>query len=104
VLKKYFFRKNWGIDIYVSDEEMLEYLKDFLDKDVFMYRGEITFGYKKLAEFDKDTFSDGIERIRGTVVVDFVSRLKGKKLTRLKVEDVNGIKINNEQYTKAIRT
>jgi superfamily II DNA or RNA helicase len=103
VLKKYFFRKTWGIDKEISDDEMREYLKNFLDKEVFMYRGELTFGYKKLADFDNDTFSDGKEKVRGTVIVDFVNRLTGKKFTRLKVEDINDIKINNDQYTKAIK-
>ena len=103
VLKKYFFRKTWKINKDISADEMLEYLKNYLDKEIYLYRGELILGYKKLAEFDKDTFSDGKERVRCKVVVEFVSKLISKKLTELKISDVDNIKISNEQYIKAIK-
>jgi hypothetical protein len=103
VLKKYFFRKTFGIGSKCSDNTMRQYLEDYLDKEIYFHRYNVSFGYKKLDKYNVDTFSDGKEKRRIAIITDFVNRLTGKEDNQLDDDKLIDVRINNNQYVKAIK-
>ena len=103
VLKKYFFRKTFGIKSNCSKDDMRMYLYDYLDKEVNLHRYNVMFGYKQLSNYETDTFSDGKEKLRIAIITEFVNMLTGDDVDQLDDDDLIDVKINNKQYTKAIK-
>ena len=102
VLKKYFFRKTFGIKSNCSKDDMRVYLYGYLDKEVNLHRYNVMFGYKQLGNYDTDTFSDGKEKRRIAIITEFVNMLTGDDVDQLDDDNLIDVKINNKQYTKAL--
>lgn len=64
VLKLDKFKKTFKIDNKVKGDNLKQQLETYLGKESSLYKTEALFGYKKLPNFDVDTFNDGKERTR----------------------------------------
>lgn len=102
ILKKYYFMKAMGFPKNTPPLLMAGMIEYFLGKEYKIYRYELLFGFKKLSDFDEDTFAVGKERVRQKIIVDFVNQFTNKRHTKLEVIDVYGKKISNNQYKTAV--
>ena len=103
VLRKYFFRKKFKIKQNCSDDDMRIYLKLYLDKEIYLDRYYVSFGYKQLDKYETDTFSDGKEKRRIAIITEFVNMLTGDDVDQLDDDELIDVEISNKQYTKAIK-
>ena len=77
---------------------MLIQLKTLLGKETTLNRFELLFGYKKMADFNDDSFADGKERTRQKIINDLVKRLTCSDHDKIKLDDVQNLKLSNSQY------
>jgi len=101
VLKKYFFRRTFNISHNCSKSDMERYLNLYLNKEILLHRFNVLFGYKNLDDYQVDSFSDGKEKSRISIITDFINRLTGKKYKRL--NDELTFQFNNSDFKKGIR-
>lgn len=101
-LKKFYFKMTFGIKDDYDKDEMVDYLHDYLGKEVKLHRYNVLFGYKNLRNYMTDSFQDGKEKTRINIITDLINRFTGKNYTQLNDKKFINIKISNDEYVAAI--
>jgi len=103
VLDKVHFKKTFCVKKNAPKGEMEKQLKMYYGKETQLCKVELLLDYKKLPDFDKDTFRDGKERTRKSIVTDLIKRLIGKKEGDLELDDVKNVTIPHAKYIAALK-
>ncbi|AAV50283.1 helicase origin binding protein [Acanthamoeba castellanii mimivirus] len=103
-IKKYYFKKKLGIKKEIDKDKLRELMTKYMDKEYFIERYEILFGYKKISDSNDDSKTKEKDRIKRKIIVDFVNILIGKHYNNcLNDSKLKRIIIKDDQYSKALK-
>ena len=105
VLKKMFFNKTFGIKNTKNKEEFITFFDKYSDKEIILRRFEKIFRYAANYNDDEnyDNFNDGKNKVRHRIIFDLINRLLEKNDEFYESDELIDIKIDNDQYVRAIK-